>query len=55
MQLNRVAVGLVCKKMKIRRTFPRTPSSPQASATVETPAHYAPTLLLLIGSVCPRW
>lgn len=35
----------------MRRTFPRTPSSPQASVTVETPAHYAPTLLLQIGSL----
>ena len=35
----------------MRRSFPRTPSSPQASVTVETPAHYAPTPLLLIGSL----
>ena len=34
----------------MRRSFLRTPSSPQASVTVETPAHYAPTPLLLIGS-----
>ena len=34
----------------MRRSFPRTPSSPQASVTVETPAHYAPTPLLLISS-----
>lgn len=25
----------------MRRTFPRIPSSPQATTTVETPAHYA--------------
>ena len=29
----------------MRRTFPRIPSSPQATPTVETPAHYAPTPL----------
>lgn len=34
----------------MRRSFLRTPGSPQASVTVETPAHYALTLLLLIGS-----
>lgn len=35
----------------MRRTFLRTPGSPQASVTVETPAHYARTLLLQIGSL----
>ena len=34
----------------MRRPFLRIPGSPQASTTVETPAHYALTLLLLIGS-----
>jgi len=29
----------------MRRTFPRIPSSPQATTTVETPAHYALTLI----------
>ena len=28
----------------MRRTFPRIPGSPQATPSVETPAHYAPTL-----------
>ena len=35
----------------MRRPFPRTSGSPQAIATVETPAHYAPTLMLQFGSV----
>ena len=34
----------------MRRTFLRIPGSPQAIATVETPAHYTPTLLLQFGS-----
>ena len=45
----------------MRRTFLRTSGSPQAPATVETPAHYAPTLFcrlallseVVIGSVEP--
>lgn len=47
--------------MKMRRPFPRTSGSPQATAIVETPAHYAPTLFcslaplleVVIGSVEP--
>ena len=35
----------------MRRSFPRTPGSPQASVTVETPAHNAPTPLLQIDSI----
>ena len=42
-------------KCEMRRTFLRTPGSPQASVTVETPAHYAPTPLLQICSIFPRW
>ena len=47
----------------MRRTFPRTPGSPQASVTVETPAHrYADALVteglhfseVVIGSVEPN-
>ena len=45
----------------MRRPFLRTSGSPQAPATVETPAHYAPTLFcrlaplseVVIGSVEP--
>jgi len=45
----------------MRRPFPRTSGSPQAPATVETSAHYAPTLFcrlallseVVIGSVEP--
>ena len=45
----------------MRRPFPRTSGSPQTPATVETPAHYAPTLFcrlapmseVVIGSVEP--
>ena len=32
----------------MRRPFLRIPGSPQAIATVETPAHYAPTLFVAI-------
>lgn len=47
----------------MRRTFPRIPSSPQATTTVETPAHYALTLIccslallseVVIGNVEPN-
>ena len=31
-------------RLKMRRTFPRIPGSPQAPAIVETPTHNAPTL-----------
>lgn len=34
----------------MRRTFPRIPSSPQATTTAETPAHYAPTPFVVVGS-----
>ena len=34
----------------MRRTSPRIPSSPQAPAIVETPAHKTPTLFLQVGS-----
>ena len=34
----------------MRRPFLRIPGSPQAPAIVETPAHYAPTLFLQVGS-----
>ena len=45
----------------MRRPFPRTSGSPQATPIVETPAHYAPTLFwslallseVVIGSVEP--
>ena len=45
----------------MRRLFPRTSGSPQATPIVETPAHYAPTLFwslallseVVIGSVEP--
>ena len=39
----------------MRRPFLRIPGSPQAIATVETPAQYAPTLLLQFGSSFRRW
>lgn len=45
----------------MRRLFPRTSGSPQATPIAETPAHYAPTLFwswallseVVIGSVEP--
>ena len=35
----------------MRRPFLRTSGSPQAPAIVETPAQYAPTLFLQVGSL----